>query len=76
MRTEVRRGVPWPAWVVEYRARKRDQIGVAGTDDGFGLLKLGNKPDSEARHQDRRNAFPVFNFIFSGDQFYTEFLWP
>jgi hypothetical protein len=28
MRTEVRRGVPWPAWVVEYRARKRDQIGV------------------------------------------------
>src|SRR3984893_8506236 len=50
MRTEVRRGVPWPAWVVEYRARKRDQIGVAGTDDGFGLLKLGNKPDSDDGH--------------------------
>src|ERR1700724_3662923 len=50
MRTEVRRGVPWPAWVVEYRARKRDQIGVAGTDDGFGLLKLGNKPDSDHGH--------------------------
>jgi hypothetical protein len=30
----------------------------------------------QARHQDRRNAFPVFNFIFPGDQFYTEFLWP
>ena len=47
MRTEVRPGVPWPAWVVEYRARKRDQIGIAGTDDGLGLFELGDEPDSD-----------------------------
>jgi salicylate hydroxylase len=30
MRTEVRRGMPRPAWVVEDRPRQRDRVGVAG----------------------------------------------
>ena len=40
LRTEMCSGMPRPARVVEDRPRKRDQIGIAGTDNGFGLLKL------------------------------------
>ena len=47
MRTEVRSSMPRPARVVEDRARKCDQVGITGTDNGFGLLKLGNESDSD-----------------------------
>src|ERR1700730_12935165 len=47
MRSEVPAGVPWPAWVGEYRARKRDQIGIAGPDGVLGLFELGDEPDSD-----------------------------
>src|SRR5258706_7696199 len=50
MPTEMRRGMPRPARVVEDRPRKRDQVGIAGTDNGFGLLKLGNEPDGDHGH--------------------------
>jgi hypothetical protein len=42
MRTEMCSGMPRPAGVIEDRPSKRDQVGIAGADNGFGLLKLGN----------------------------------
>src|SRR5260370_16909385 len=47
MRTEMRGRMPRPARIVENRPRKRDQVGIAGTDNGFGLLKVRNEPDSD-----------------------------
>jgi hypothetical protein len=40
MRTEVRSGMPRPARVIENRPRQRDQVSIASTDNGFGLLSL------------------------------------
>src|SRR6516164_7825614 len=48
----MRGGMPRPARVVENRTRQRDQVGVAGTDDGFSLVKLGDEPDGD--HGDAR----------------------
>ena len=42
--------MPRPARVVENCPRKRDQIGIAGTDNGLGLLELGNEPDGDNRY--------------------------
>src|SRR6516162_11491929 len=42
--------MPRPARAVEDRPRKRDQIRIASTDDGFGLLKLGDEPNGDDRH--------------------------
>jgi hypothetical protein len=39
--------VPGPTWVVEHGARERHEIGFAAGDDIFGLLCLGDKPDSD-----------------------------
>ena len=50
MCTEMGSGMPRPARAVEDRPRKRDQIGIASTDNGFGLLKLGDEPDGDHRH--------------------------
>ena len=38
--------MPRPARVEEDRPRQRDQVGIASTDNGFGLLKLGDEPDT------------------------------
>ena len=45
LRTEMCSGMPRPARVVENRPRQRDQVGIASTDNGFGLLKFGDEPD-------------------------------
>src|SRR5690348_13373629 len=46
-----RRGrVPWPARIVKHAASKRDQIGIAGADDRFGLLEIGDEADGDDRH--------------------------
>src|SRR5262249_15184142 len=50
LRTEMCSGMPRPARVVENRPRKRDQVGIASTDNGFGLLKLGDQADGDHRH--------------------------
>src|SRR6478672_1136324 len=50
MLTEVRGGMPRPAWVIQDRPRKRDQVGIAGTDNGVGLLKLGNEANGDHGH--------------------------
>jgi hypothetical protein len=42
--------LPRPARVVEDRPRKRDQVGIASTDNGFSLLKLGDEADGDHRH--------------------------
>ena len=49
MRTEVRSGVPRPAWVVEDRPGKRDYVRIPGAYDSFCLLKLGNETYSNNR---------------------------
>ena len=50
MLTEVRGGMPRPAWVIQDRPRKRDQVGIAGTDNGVCLLKLGNEANGDHGH--------------------------
>src|SRR6516162_7494801 len=50
LRTEMCSGMPRPARVVENRPRKRDQVGIASTDNGFGLLKLGDQADGDHWH--------------------------
>src|SRR5260221_1911926 len=47
MRTNMRGRMPRPARIVENGPRKRDQVGIAGTDNGLALLKLRNEPDSD-----------------------------
>src|SRR6185437_8527594 len=54
MRAEMGGGMPGPARVVENRPRERDQVGVAGADNGFGLFKLGDEPDGDHGHPGRR----------------------
>jgi len=44
LRAELRRRVPWPAWVVEDAARERDCIRFAAGDDRLGLLGFGIRP--------------------------------
>src|SRR3974377_327506 len=46
----MRSGMPGPARVVENRPRKCDEVSIAGPDNGFGLLKLGNQPDGDHRY--------------------------
>src|SRR6516162_9771261 len=50
MCTEMGGGMPRPARTVEDRPCKRDQIGIASTDNGFGLLKLGDESDGDHRN--------------------------
>jgi hypothetical protein len=38
----MRGGMPGPARVVEDRPCERDQVGIAGADNSFGLLEGGN----------------------------------
>src|SRR4051812_23070836 len=47
---KLRRCVPRPARVVEDAAGKRDHVGVAGADDRFRLLGLGDHADRDNRH--------------------------
>src|ERR1700751_1459238 len=42
--------MPWPARIVENRPRKGDQVSITSTDNGFGLLKLGNEPYGDHGH--------------------------
>jgi hypothetical protein len=37
--------VPWPAWVIEDPAGERDEIGISGAHDGFGLLEGSDESD-------------------------------
>src|SRR3974377_2184349 len=46
----MRGGMPGPARVVEDRPRKCLECRIAGPDNGFGLLKLGNQPAGDHRY--------------------------
>ena len=50
MCTEMGSGMPRPARAVEDRPRQRDQVGIASTDNGFCLLKLGDESDRDYRY--------------------------
>ena len=45
-------GVPAPVRVVKKRARQRDHVGLAVSDDGFGLLRGGDQADRAGRDTD------------------------
>src|SRR3569832_480317 len=42
-------GVPAPARIVEHAARECDHVGLAGSNDIFGLLRLGYLADRDGR---------------------------
>ena len=43
----MRGSMPWPARIVENGPRQRDHVGIAGTEDGLGLLEFTNEPDGD-----------------------------
>ena len=53
MAAEVRGRVPRPARIVKHPARERDDVGVARSDDRFGLLEAGDQPDRDHGDTDR-----------------------
>src|SRR5262249_9941728 len=46
--------MPWPAGFVDDRARERDQVGITGPNDRFGLCEICDQPDGNHRHMDGR----------------------
>src|SRR3984957_20439251 len=48
--TELGRGVPGPARIVEHAASERDHIGLAGSDDFFGVARFGDQADRHRGH--------------------------
>ena len=36
--------MPRPTWIVKNGSRKRDHVGITGSDDGLGMGWLGNEP--------------------------------
>src|SRR3569623_1957803 len=52
-RSQVSGGVPRPARIVKHAPGERDHVGVAGADDGFGLLEVRDEADGDHGHRDR-----------------------
>src|ERR1700733_2715059 len=48
--TELGRSVPGPARIVEHAAGERDHIGLAGSDDFFGVAGFGDQADGHRGH--------------------------
>src|SRR3984957_10377689 len=48
--TELGRSVPRPARIVEHAAGERDHIGLAGSDDFFGVAGFGDQADGHRGH--------------------------
>ena len=53
MSTEVCRGVPRPARIVEHTPSEGDAIGISRGDDRFRLLEIGDEPHGGDRHRHR-----------------------
>src|ERR1700733_1258651 len=48
--TELGGGVPGPARILEHAAGERDHIGLAGSDDFFGVARFGDQSDGHRGH--------------------------